>query len=1021
MNRVTDYDVKSKINDLVSKLGYEGAAQVISSESVDNLEYVYIAGDLYLKYVEEVCLDERELLIQYKYRFTSEWYEFVTTNYETLSKWIDKSRSRGYKYSSIKDIASNYLIRDGTKILEDIQWMWMRVSVQVAMPNMEDVRDTYDLLSTRKMIHATPTCVNAGLRCNNEDQSQLESCFCISVGDSMDSISKTQRLFLMASKNNAGVGVDLGRIRHSQVANRGTTKGIPGLLSMWNTLVPYADQLGSRPGASTMFCPIHHKDILTFIRMKDKNSSVQATNLNYCVVIPDLFMKRVLENGKWSLFCPRDEKKLYVRMKGMDDRISTIVDRGLCLHDMHGIDFDNFYLECERAGIASDTVDASTLWNDICRLRCTVGNPFIMFKDNTNRKSNHSHIGTITQSNLCVRGDTLILTERGHLPIKDLDDLRQDVKIWNGEEWSIVRPTLTGTNQHLLTITFSNRSEVHCTDYHRFAIHTSNSKYKVVQAKDLKVGDKLIKCNYPIIDGNIACRYDGMTLYCSLEVRLKCLSDYLDRCGNVVRVDGYDTIQCTPMDDIKLLLQTLGCDAEHDGQYMIISTSDLITLYKLGLDTKRLVYEVPDRLEQKDNSSYITITSIMDEGEYTDTYCFTESKRSMGIFNGVILMNCQEILQYTYPDEIAASCDLATINVSAWYNHSSKSIDWEGIGRCTRLLTRNLNRVIDRTSGMLPSKYRGDDPAHIGRMRHRAIGIGTMGYASLLSLMEIEYDSYEAREIAAIIKACIYFHSIDESVSMSMIDGPCTSWYGSPLSHGILHHDMCIDECKMLDRRCQKIVETHQFNVPNGWEYLRERVRLGTRNSLTTCQMPNSTTSSILGVSPGHEPLFSILYATSNVNRTSMDVYDCFREVMMRYNLYDPILLARYLKMNKGSIDDIEDIYPHVDKAIIGKIRSIFMNGFSINKRKMLQMYTWMGMYVDQGQSLNIFYARPNVEYVSQLQIEAWRYGLKTLYYLHRTTTDKISLQSKKIDPIITDSDEEKQVCTMKEGCRWCE
>jgi ribonucleotide reductase alpha subunit len=185
--------------------------------------------------------------------------------------------------------------------------MWMRIAVQVAMPqytwvnkgkwmkvisgSIEEVRETYEILSRREGIHATPTCVNAGFHIP-----QLESCFVVPMGDSMLSISDVHKIAAMGSKCNGGFGIDVGRIRHSRVANRGNTKGIPGVLKLFNTLVPYADQLGSRPAAINVLAPVWHVDIETFLTMRDMKApkDIQCTNLNYTVSIPDLFYKRCI-------------------------------------------------------------------------------------------------------------------------------------------------------------------------------------------------------------------------------------------------------------------------------------------------------------------------------------------------------------------------------------------------------------------------------------------------------------------------------------------------------------------------------------------------------------------------------------------------------------------------------------------------------------------------------------------------------------------------------------------------------
>jgi ribonucleotide reductase alpha subunit len=926
-----------EVASLVQRVGYEGASLVIATQAVDNLDHVYVAGDLYLSHIESQSLDQRELLKKYKYRFTRSTLKFMEDNYDELSSMIVRERSRGYKYSSIKDLASNYLIKDNNVVVEDMQWMWMRVAVQVAYPSMEDIRDTYNGLSLREFVHATPTCVNACLRSNNEDRSQQESCFLVPMGDSMREIADTQKLFMMGSKNNGGFGIDLGRIRHSQVANRGTTKGIPGLLQYWNYLVPYPDQLGSRPAAVTMFFPIHHMDTPTILRMKDKNSSIQATNLNYAVVIPDLFMKRMKEGGKWSLTCPRKERKLWTRMHGGDDRDSLLVDKSPCLHELHGEDFEKFYLRCEESGIAEEVVDARELWHKINVARSTFGAPFIVFKDNVNRKSNHIHIGTITQSNLCVRGDTLLLTDKGNIPIKDLAEKEEDVSIWNGEEWSTVRPAKTGDSEHLLKVSFSNGSVIHCTDYHRFPIQKDEGEgHVMMSAQDLKEGHCLIEWN---------------------------------------TIDG-------------------------------------------------------------DTTSAI-VTSIEDEGEYAETYCFTERQRNMGIFNDVLAINCMEILQYTSPQEgISASCDLATINLPS-YLQPNGQIDWEGLGKVTRLITRNLNRVIDRTSGIMPNEgqrlleidihmdsplapYVEKDPAHTGRMAHRAIGIGAMGYASLLSLMELEYGSDRAQHIGICIRACIYWHALDESVTLAQVEGPCKSWIGSPLSKGILHNDLYREECRKLGRKIFTKIDPIEFGVDKSWNYLRNKAKMGARNSLLTCQMPNSTTASVLGVSPGFEPFFDILYSSSNINGASMNVYDSFITVMKRYNLYDPVLLAKHLKENRGSLGDLKEVFPSAEPETISHIKNIFKNGFSINKKKMLLFYQKMGVYVDMAQSTNIFSAKPNAEYLGEITVTAWENGCKTLYYLHRRTIEKISLQSSKSDSPMADvKEEEADVCPI--DCTSCQ
>lgn len=221
------------ISTLVSTYGTKGAVEILSEELDKNIDNTYAAGTLYAHHIRETAMDTKTLLMEYPTLFNTPVREFMLNHYEELSSFIVPERDYGYKYMSVKDIASNYLFKVEGKPVESIQWMWMRIAVQVAMPqtisvnpkgvwqnitagSIEEVRETYNILSQREAIHATPTCVNAGFHIP-----QLESCFVVPIGDSMLSITDVYKIAAMGSKCNGGFGIDVGRIRHSRVANRG--------------------------------------------------------------------------------------------------------------------------------------------------------------------------------------------------------------------------------------------------------------------------------------------------------------------------------------------------------------------------------------------------------------------------------------------------------------------------------------------------------------------------------------------------------------------------------------------------------------------------------------------------------------------------------------------------------------------------------------------------------------------------------------------------------------------------------
>lgn len=1106
-------------------------AAILSEKITENLDNAHNAGRMLADHIRSESMDQRTLLMEHGHLFDDRVRRFMLDRYEELESMLNHDRDYLFMYKSLKMLRHNYLFKVDGVPREGIQWCWMRVAVQVSMPtdgdpSMEEVKENYEILSRGEAIHATPTCVNAGYR-----QAQLESCFLIPMDDSMEGIQAARTLVAMGSKANGGFGLDCGRIRHGRVANRGITKGVPGLIKHeFDPLISYADQLGSRPGAMTVFLPMWHIDIETFIRMGDRKApeSIRATNVNYAIWVHDLFHVRRLNGGTWSLFCPRDTKKLWVRLHGGDDSDSKKVDDAPSLHDMWGREFEQFYIQCEQH-LDGHHVDPRTLWSKICVQRCQTGQPFVMNADACNRKSNHQNQGTITQSNLCVRGDTLLLTDEGYVPIIDRVGLK--TRAWNGEEWSTITPVKTGTNQKLLTVSFDNGSVIHCTPYHKFYIKGNIKK----EAKDLNPGDAIIKCNYPIIDhfdkeeddlyGDNAYTHgffcgDGTyangipilrlygkqkkallkylnirgepiqeksqnRLHCympldlpkkfrvpmkaSIPTKLKWLAGYLDADGCSAKTGNYHCLQVCSidrsfLDDIKLMLQTLGCNVKYSlmrgarkdmlpanngtGEYkeydckpiwrMVISTRNLKKLHDLGFRTHRLKYTFPDGnakfLKQRDTSRYIKVVSVVDEGERADTYCAREPKRGMLLFNGVITSQCVEIVQYTEPNAIAATCDLATINLVSFLNEDG-SYDWHRLGQVTRQLVRNLDRVIDSTSGIIPNEgqrllesiirdgSKGDplydlamsmygeikkDITYTGRMMNRAIGIGKMGLGSLFAMMGIKYASNEACDMADSICACIYWHAIHESHLLAMEHGSYPSYQGSPMSKGILQFDMWKDEDQVMEsyglpnygqgylrRRSYDEVDPSTFGVEEGWDYLRSLIKKGMRNSLLTCQMPNSTTAAIWGVTPSIEPFFACMHASSNVAGNDASTYWAVIDVAKKEGVYNPVLMANYMAMNNGSIDGIHQYDPdNKDKWL--KIEPLFKRAFDINKKRYFMMVQRMGRYICQSQSLNWFFEFPNDKYMEKLDTMLWVNGAKTgQYYVHRkAVSNSVSTKS---------------------------
>jgi len=267
--------------------------------------------------------------------------------------------------------------------------MLMRVACGIHCGDVEAAIETYDLMSLRFFTHATPTLFNAGT-----PKPQMSSCFLLTLkNDSIDGIYDTLKQCALISKSAGGIGVAISNVRSKGSYIRGTngySNGLVPMLRNFNETARYVDQGGGkRKGSFAMYLEPWHADIFDFLELRKNHGKEEqrARDLFYGLWIPDLFMKRVKENGNWTLFCPNeayDEKD------------------GKALMDLWGDEFETLYAQLEAAGKGKKTVSAQQLWFRILEAQMETGTPYMLYKDAANRKSNQQNLGTIHCSNLCT-------------------------------------------------------------------------------------------------------------------------------------------------------------------------------------------------------------------------------------------------------------------------------------------------------------------------------------------------------------------------------------------------------------------------------------------------------------------------------------------------------------------------------------------------------------------------------------------------------------------------------------------
>jgi len=619
------------------------SADICATKAHHHPEYNKLGGRILVSNIIKTTLEKYSDVVQQQYDagiVSEEFYKFVSSNEEEIQQMFDYQRDYLFDYFAIKTLERSYLFKINGKIVERPQHMWMRVAIQVhGLINQENqlslLKETYDLLSTLYFTHATPTLFNSGTK-----KPQLSSCYLFSCEDNLEDIFKMISDVAKISKWAGGIGLSLSNIRAKGSVIKGTNGKSEGIIPLCKTLEMvgrYINQGGKRQGSIACYLEPFHPDIYAFIELRKNtgDENLRARDLFIALWVPDLFMKRVQEDGDWTLMCPDECKGLV---------------------DSYGEEFEELYTSYEKANKGRKTVKARDLWNHILENQIETGMPYISYKDTVNRKSMQKHLGVIRNSNLCVAPETMILTKKGYYPIQSLEN--QEVKVWNGFEFSDTTVFKTGENQSLVTVTFSNGSSLDCTPYHKFYIDNGNS-FDKIEAQDLREGMKLINYNYPIITESDHTEYksDDVPILADISFKIKWLGELFDTIGFIDN-NGYQVSSPNHdfLEKVKYMLQTLGCNPHTkvnklSSIYCLeVSNPNISFLYMLGFHTK--LFKV-STIQKEDNSKFIYVNSVTNNGRVSDTYCFTESKRGMGIFNGVLTGQCNEIALFSNKDNIA--------------------------------------------------------------------------------------------------------------------------------------------------------------------------------------------------------------------------------------------------------------------------------------------------------------------------------------------------------------------------------
>lgn len=523
-----------------------------------------------------------------------------------------------------------------------------------------------------------------------------------------------------------------------------------------------------------------------------------------------------------------------------------------------------------------------------------------------------------------------------------------------------------------------------------------------------------IHCRLPI---TIKPKYTVPINY-ELNIKLRWLEGLVDGDGTLIKSDKLTGIQITSihydfLTDVMYMLNTLGCNPKirknqedrfkflPDGKggsklyhckstYRLLLTSyDVYKLSTIGFSPKRL--KISSICPKNNTKRWLVVENIEHTGRISDTYCFKEEKRGMGVFNGILTGQCAEISLYNTPNSTAV-CNIATISLPKFIEdiEGKKVYNYEKLGEVVRMMVKNLNKVIDI------NYYPTPETEHNNK-EHRPIALGVQGFYNLLMELRLPFDSSEARDINKKIFEHIQYNAILESSSLAEKEGSYNTYEGSPISKGIFQHNMWgVDEKTLY----------------MDWDSLRQKIKKhGVRNSLLTALPPTASTSQILGNVESFEVLTSNIYMRNVLSGTYPVLNRYLINDLMSLNLWNKKLSDKIVS-DEGSIQNIDEI-PQ-------KLKNLYKTTWEVSQKVTIELSADRAPFIDHSQSLNIFMKAPTVAKLSSMHFYGWKRGLKTgMYYLRTlgaSSAEKFSVSQEKQNEELVCSLDNKEDCVMCSG-----
>ena len=1092
----------SKIDDYTANLA--------STKSIEHRDYAILAGRIVINNCHKNTFnsfkDKMELLYMRKDGngnvcplIDANFYKFVEKNQNYIENIIQYDRDYYCDFFGFRTLEKGYLLRIGDKIIERPQDLYMRVSIAIHMDTsdykskmaLERIKETYDLMSEKYFIHATPTLFNAGTV-----NPALASCFLLGTEDSLQGIMKTATDCADISKKAGGIGFHLSNWRGEGALIRSTngkSSGIVPFLRIFNDVARAFNQGGKRLGSFSAYLEPHHPDILKFLNLRKANGeeNLRTRDLFIALWISDLFMERVRDNGIWHTFDP---------------------DRCPGLNDCYGDKYKELYLKYENDKLYTGEYKAREIFHAIFVSQKESGLPYMLYKDNVNNYNNQSNMGIIKSSNLCCEitiysdekeygtcftGDTPVLTKNGYKRIDECSNL-EVLSCYNNDidlehKHSFVKAKLIKNGiKKVYNLKLNGLECIRSTFDHLYL--TENLEWK--QLSYLKEGDKINFPKLPILPGyNVPKEtlydYDkylaiGWILgtgliytgennikFCSISfspqdisiqskvinaiisindtndwtceksipyiwgtsdqsiiyhlekeygitdtlphkktlpdqiLNLKSrkissiLSGLFSSCGTFDEKIRLFSISSKFLYSIQKLLARFGirslvnCTDINNGEWEL-NIKDYISIKrfnkfigfvtsiqkKIELFLDKNMYTIYENSNLSPND-FVTVEYISYYGEEC-VYDLNVPTSHNFIVNGVTVHNCHlasiclpKFVKDRWTDEDMKLPDNERRKLNDEFPENP-FINYKELARVAGIVCRNLNNVIDKN--LYPC-----EEAKRSSFRGRPIGIGVQGLADVMFKFKTPFDSELAKSINKKLFEAIYFGALSmsselakheyKSIKNSNVDirnlpkrfGSYPAFMengGSNMSKGkFIWEKYGLDEDDL----------SGMFD----WETLRGHIHnYGVRNSLLTALMPTASTSHINGNIECFEPITRNIYKRKVLSGEFVVINKYLIRDLIKMGLWTNDMV-KYLMLNGGSVQDIDGLPEGFKK--------LYRTVWEISQKSIMDLAIDRQPFVDQAQSMNLFFSEYTFNKFMSSQMYAWKGGLKTGSYYIRT------------------------------------